>query len=49
MQSIVENRENDVQSGRVGGTNTRATVLNGLVRDGEFGEVVASHLRLDFN
>jgi hypothetical protein len=35
--------------GRVSGTDTGTTVLNRLVRDGEFSEVVASHLRLDFN
>jgi hypothetical protein len=35
--------------GRVSGTNTGTTVLDGLVRDGELGKVVTSHLRLDFN
>jgi hypothetical protein len=35
--------------GRVSGTNTGTTVLNRLVRDGKFGEVVAGHLRLDFD
>lgn len=34
---------------RVGGTDTGTTVLDGLVRDGEFGEVVADHLRLDLD
>lgn len=34
---------------RVGGTDTRATVLDGLVRDGELGKVVADHLGLDFD
>jgi len=37
------------ESGRVGGTNTRTTVLDGLVRDREFTQVVTGHLRLDFN
>ena len=31
------------------GTDTRTTVLHGLVCDGEFAEVVADHLGLDFN
>lgn len=39
----------DEQSRRVGGTDTGATVLDGLVRDGELGEVVADHLGLDLN
>ena len=34
---------------RVGSSNTRATVLDWLVRDGEFAEIVANHLGLDFN
>lgn len=33
----------------MGGTNTRTTVLDGFVRDGELAEVVASHLRLDLD
>lgn len=33
----------------MGSTNTGSTVLDGLVRDGEFTEVVADHLRLDFD
>ena len=37
------------EPGAVGGTDTRTTVLDGLVRDGEFAEVAANHLRLDFN
>jgi hypothetical protein len=35
--------------GRVSGTNTGTTVLDGLVRDGELGKIVTSHFRLDFN
>uniref|UniRef100_A0A0A9TMX8 40S ribosomal protein S15 (RPS15D) n=1 Tax=Arundo donax TaxID=35708 RepID=A0A0A9TMX8_ARUDO len=34
---------------RVGGTNTRPTMLDWLVRDGEFCHVVANHLRLDLH
>ena len=34
---------------RVGGTNTRATVTDGLVGDGELTKVVSDHLRLDFH
>ena len=34
---------------RVGSTNTGTTVLDRLVRDGEFTEVVADHLGLDFD
>jgi hypothetical protein len=34
------------ESGGVGGTNTRATVLDGLVGDGELTQVVTNHLRL---
>lgn len=34
---------------RVGGTDTRATVADGLVGDGEFAEVEANHLGLDLN
>lgn len=30
-------------------TNTGTTVLDGLVRDGELGEVVADHLGLDLD
>ena len=37
------------ESGGVSGTDTGATVLHGLVSDGEFTEVVANHLGLDFN
>jgi len=33
----------------VGSTNTRTVVLDGSVRDGEFGKVVTNHFRLDFN
>jgi hypothetical protein len=33
----------------VGGTDTRATMLNRVVGDGELTEVVTDHLRLDFN
>lgn len=33
----------------MGSTNTRPTVLDWLVRDGELCEVVANHLRLDLN
>ena len=33
----------------MGGTDTRATVLDGLVRARELGEVVADHLGLDLN
>jgi len=31
------------------GTDTRATMLDWLVRDGELGKIVTSHFRLDFN
>ncbi len=34
------------EAGRVGGTDTRATVLDGLVGDRELSEVVANHLGL---
>jgi hypothetical protein len=34
------------ESGRVGGTDTRATVLDRLVGDGELAQVVSDHLRL---
>ena len=34
---------------RLGGTDTGATVGDGLVGDGELAKVVADHLRLDFN
>ena len=37
------------ESGGVSGTDAGATVLHGLVSDGEFTEVVANHLGLDFN
>lgn len=37
------------KSRRVRGTDTRTTVLDRLVRDGEFTEVVADHLGLDFD
>lgn len=33
----------------MGGTNTGSTVLDGLVRDGEFGKVMTRHLWLDFH
>jgi hypothetical protein len=41
--------EGYVQTGRVGGADTWSTVLDRLVRDAEFGEVVSRHLRLDFD
>lgn len=34
------------EAGGVGGSNTRATVLNRLVCNGEFSKVVTNHLRL---
>jgi hypothetical protein len=37
------------ETGRVGGTDTGTTVLDGLVRDRELSQVVANHLRLDLN
>lgn len=37
------------ETGRVGGTDTGTTVVNGLVGEGELAEVVADHLRLDLN
>jgi len=37
------------ETGRVGSTNTWATVLDWVVRDGEFSEVVANHLWLDLD
>ena len=37
------------ETGRVGGTDTGTTVLDGAVRDGELGEVVADHLGLDLD
>lgn len=37
------------EAGRVRGTNTRATVLDGLVGDGELSKVMADHFGLDFN
>lgn len=33
----------------MGSTNTRPTVLDGLVRDGEFSKIMANHFRLDLN
>ena len=33
----------------MGGTNTRASVLDGLVGNGKLSKVVANHLRLDLN
>lgn len=33
---------------RMGGTNTWSTVLDRLVTDGEFGQVMSNHLRLYF-
>ena len=35
------------EAGGVGGTDTRTTVLDGLVRDGELTEVSADHLGLE--
>ena len=35
--------------GGVGGTDTRPSVLDGLVADGEFSKVVPNHLRLDLD
>ena len=43
------NASKDAQSRGVGGTDTRTTVLDGLVRARELGEVVADHLGLDLN
>ena len=37
------------EAGGVGGTDTGATVLHGLVGQGELTEVVADHLTLDFH
>merc|ERR1719330_1599276 len=37
------------ESGAVGGTNTRPTVLHGLVGDGELSQVVSNHLWLHLN
>ena len=37
------------EPGGVGSTNTRPTVLNRLVRDGELSQVVTNHLRLDLD
>lgn len=37
------------ETGAVGGTNSRPTVLDGLVRQGEFTQVETNHLRLDFD
>lgn len=34
------------EAGRVSGSNTRTTVLNRLVCDGEFSKVMTDHLRL---
>lgn len=34
------------EAGGVGGSNTRATMLNRLVCNGEFSKVVTNHLRL---
>lgn len=34
------------EAGRVSGSNTRTTVFNGLVCDGEFSKVMTDHLRL---
>jgi hypothetical protein len=54
-QTLVENKtpypaslEGNEPRG-VGGTDTRPTVLDRLVRDGELCEVVANHLRFDLN
>lgn len=35
------------EAGGVGGSDTRSTVLNWLVGDGELSQVVTTHLRLD--
>ena len=32
----------------MGGSNTRTSVLNRLVRDGEFGQIMTNHFGLDF-
>ena len=37
------------ETGRVGSTDTGATVLHRLVSDGKLAEVVTNHLGLDFN
>uniref|UniRef100_A0A7S0YRY9 Uncharacterized protein n=1 Tax=Polytomella parva TaxID=51329 RepID=A0A7S0YRY9_9CHLO len=37
------------EPGRVGRTNTRATVLTGLVRNGELSKIVTNHIGLDLN
>lgn len=37
------------ETGRVGGTDTGTTVLDGLVGDGELSQVVANHLGLDLD
>jgi hypothetical protein len=37
------------ETGRVGGTDTGTTVLDGLVGDGELSKVVSNHLGLDFD
>jgi len=37
------------ETGRVGGTNTGSSVLDWVVRDREFSQVVSDHLRLDFD
>ena len=37
------------EPGGVGSTDTRPSVLDGLVTDGEFSKVVPNHLRLDLN
>eukprot|EP01084_Bolivina_argentea_P067095 122280_1 len=37
------------ESRRVGRTNTRATVLDGLVRNGELSQVVSNHFGLNFD
>ncbi|CAN1292955.1 hypothetical protein LINPERPRIM_LOCUS21808, partial [Linum perenne] len=39
----------DCSSGRVSSTNTKSTVLNWFVRNGELSKVVTNHFRIDFN
>lgn len=37
------------EAGRMSGSNTRTTVLNRLVSDGELSQVMTNHFRLDFH
>lgn len=37
------------EPGWVGGANTGPTVLDGLIRDWEFAQIVADHIGFDFN